>query len=161
MGARPRGVLSQSSFHFEFSYYDHSKAVYDYLPTGSISSTMVYAGGLCPGTGSLTASKAPWGGFLHIAGDFSYYDVLVDTASVPYTVPVNCLVFSRTVPESFDDLDTSATGSLPRTNDQATQMTGDFSDPVKRAEWKWQFHAAGLQGESRRDPASRALALFD
>jgi len=143
-GEGTRTTSSQSSFHFEFSYYDHSKAVYVYSPMGSISSTMLYAGGLCSGTGSSTDSKAPWGGFLHIAGNFSYYDALVDTASTPYTVPVNCIVFSRTVPEAFDDLDTAATGSFPRTNDQATKVTGDFSDPIKRTEWKWQFQAAGL-----------------
>ena len=143
-GTGTRTTSSQSSFHFEFSFYDHSKAVYVYLPTGSISSTMLYAGGLCTGTGSATDSKDPWGGFLHIAGNFSYYDARVDTASTPYTVPVNCLVFSRTVPEAFDDLDTTATGSFPRTNDQTTQVTGDFSDPTEGTEWKWQFHAAGL-----------------
>ena len=70
-GEGTRTTSSQSSFHFEFSYYDHSKEVYVYLPMGSISSTMVYAGGLCSGTGSLTDSKAPWGGFLHIAGNFT------------------------------------------------------------------------------------------
>ena len=82
-GEGTRTTSSQSSFHFEFSYYDHSKEVYVYLPMGSISSTMVYAGGLCSGTGSLTDSKAPWGGFLHIAGNFTYYDALVDTTSDP------------------------------------------------------------------------------
>jgi hypothetical protein len=143
-GEGTRTTSSQSSFHFEFSYYDHAKAVYVYLPIGSISSTMLYAGGLCSGTGSLTDSKAPWGGFLNIAGDFRYYDALVETASIPYTVPVNCLVFSRTVPEAFDDLDTSADGSFPRTNDQAKKVTGGFSDPIKRIQWKWQFRAAGL-----------------
>ena len=94
--------------------------------------------------GSLTDSKAPWGGFLHIAGNFSYCDALVQTVSIPYTVSVNCIVFSRTVPEAFDDLDTSADGYFPRTNEQAKKVTGDFSDPIKRAEWKWQFLAAGL-----------------
>jgi len=144
-GAATRTTSSQSSFHFEFSYYDHSKAVYEYLPTGSISSTMLYAGGFCSGTGSLTDSKAPWGGFLQIAGDFRSYDAFVDTASVKYTVPITCLGgFSSTVSAAFDDLDTTATGSFPVTNDQATQVTGDFSDPIKHTEWKWQFHAAGL-----------------
>ncbi len=144
-GAGTRTTSSQSSFHFGFSYYDHSKEVYVYLPTGSITSTMLYAGSFCSGTGSLTDSKAPWGGFLHIAGDFRYYDALVDTASVKYTVPITCLGgLSTTAGEAFDDLDTTATGSFPRTNDQATQVTGDYSDPIKRTEWKWQFHAAGL-----------------
>jgi hypothetical protein len=144
-GAGTRTTSSQSSFHFKFSYYDHSKAVYVYLPTGSISSTMLYAGGFCSGSGSLTDSKAPWGGFLHIAGNFSYYDALVQTDSIPYTVPITCLGgFSTSAKEAFDDLDTTATGSFPRTNDQATQVTGDYSDPIKRTEWKWQFHAAGM-----------------
>lgn len=143
-GEGTRTTSSQNSFHFEFSYYDHSKALYVYSPTGSISSTMLYAGGLCSGTGSSADSKAPWGGFLHIAGNFSYYDARVDTASTPYTVSVNCLVFSRTVAEAFDDLDTTATGSFPRTNDVAKKVTGDFSDPIERTEWKWQFLAAGL-----------------
>ena len=143
-GEGTRTTASQSSFHFEFSYYDHAKAVYDYVPMGSITSTMLYAGGLCSGTGSLTDSKAPWGGFLHIAGDFRYYDALVQTVSIPYTVPVNCIVFSRTVPEAFDDLDTSADGTFPVTNEQATKVTGDFTGVVRNTEWKWQFHAAGL-----------------
>ena len=143
-GEGTRTTSSQSSFHFEFSYYDHAKAVYVYLPMGSITSTMLYAGGLCSGTGSSLDSKAPWAGFLHIAGDFRYYDALVDTASIPYTVPVNCIVFSRTVPEAFDDLDTSADGSFPHTNEQATKVTGDFSILLKHTEWKWQFHAAGM-----------------
>ena len=69
-GEGTRTTSSQSSFHFEFSSDDHSKALYVYLPMGSISSTMLYAGGLCSGTGSSTDSKAPWGGFLHIAGQF-------------------------------------------------------------------------------------------
>ena len=143
-GAGTRTTSSLSSFHFEFSYYDHSKAVYVYLPMGSVTSTMVYAGGLCSGTGSLTDSKAPWGGFLHIAGDFRYYDALVQTDSIPYSVAVNCLVFSRTVPEAFDDLDTSADGTFPVTNEQTAKVTGDFSSALKGTEWKWQFHAAGL-----------------
>jgi hypothetical protein len=143
-GEGTRTTSSQSSFHFEFSYYDHSKEVYVYLPMGSISSTMLYAGGLCSGTGSSTDSKAPWGGFLQIAGNFSYYDAFVDTASVKYSVPVNCLVFSRSVPEAFDDLDTSADGHFPRTNEEASQVTGDYSDPDTHTQWKWQFHAAGL-----------------
>ncbi len=143
-GEGTRTTSSHSSFHFEFSYDDHAKAVYVYLPTGSISSTMVYAGGLCSGTGSSTDSKAPWAGFLHISGDFRYYDALVQTVSIPYTVLVNCLVFSRTVPDAFDDLDTSADGSFPVTNEQATEVTGDFSSALKGVEWKWQFHAAGL-----------------
>jgi hypothetical protein len=144
-GAGTRTTSSQSSFHFEFSYYDHSKAVYVYLPTGSITSTMLYAGGFCSGTGSLTDSKAPWGGFLHITGDFRHYDALVDTASIPYTVPITCLGgFSSTVDEAFDDLDTTASGSFPQTNDQATQVTGDYSDAARHTEWKWQLHAAGL-----------------
>ena len=97
-GAGARTTSSQSSFHFEFSSYDHSKAVYVYLPTGSISSTMLYAGGFCSGSGSLTDSKAPWGGFLHIAGDFRYYDASVDTSSITYTVPLTCVGgFSSTV----------------------------------------------------------------
>jgi hypothetical protein len=143
-GEGTRTTSSQSSFHFEFSYYDHSKAVYVYLPMGSIRSTMSYAGGLCSGTGTALDSRAPWGGFLHIAGNFSYYDALVKTDSIPYTVPVNCIVFSRSVPEAFDDLDTSAMGSFPVTNEQAPQVTGDYSDPDTHTQWKWQFHAAGL-----------------
>ncbi len=144
-GAGTRTTSSQGSFHFEFSFYDHSKEVYVYVPTGSISSTMLYSGGFCSGSGSLTDSKAPWGGFLHIAGDFRTYDALVQTASIPYTVPITCLGgFSTSAKEAFDDLDTTATGSFPHTNEQATQVTGDFSDPIKRTEWKWQFHAAGL-----------------
>jgi hypothetical protein len=39
---------------------------------------------------------------------------------------------------------TTATGSFPLTNDQATQVTGDFSDAIRHTEWKWQFHAAGM-----------------
>jgi CARDB len=143
-GEGTRTTSSGSSFHFEFSYYDHSKAVYIYLPVGSISSTMVYAGGLCSGTGSSLDSKSPWGGFLHIAGDFRYYDALVQTSSITYTVPVDCIVFSRSVSETFDDLDTTATGSFPLTNEQATKVTGADSDPIKRTQWKWQFHAAGF-----------------
>lgn len=144
-GAGTRTTSSQSSFQFEFSYYDHSKELYVYLPTGSITSTMVYAGGFCSGSGSLTDSKSPWGGFLHIAGNFRYYDAFVDTSAVTYTVPLTCLGgFSSSVSEAFDDLDTTASGSFPVTNEQATQVTGDYSDPVKRTEWKWQFHAAGL-----------------
>jgi len=144
-GAGTRTTSSQSSFHFEFSHYNHSDAVYVYVPTGSITSTMLYAGGFCSGTGSLTDSKAPWKGFLHIAGDFSHYDALVQTDSIPYSVPITCLGgFSTSAKEAFDDLDTSADGSFPRTNDQATRVTGDYSDAIKRTEWKWQFHAAGL-----------------
>jgi hypothetical protein len=142
-GEGTRTTASQSSFHFEFSYYDHSKAVYVYNPMGSITSTMLYAGGLCSGTGSLTDSKAPWAGFLHIAGDFRYYDALVQTVSIPYTVPVNCIVFSRTVPEAFDDLDTSADRTFPVTNEQATKVTGDFSSGLRNTEWKWQFRLQG------------------
>ena len=144
-GAGTRTTSSQSSFHFEFSYYDRSKAVYVYLPTGSITSTMLYAGGFCSGSGSLTDSKAPWGGFLHIAGDFRHYDALVQTDSIPYSVPITCLGgFSTSAKEAFDDLDTSADGFFPHTNEQATRVTGDFSIALKHTEWKWQFHAAGL-----------------
>ncbi len=143
-GEGTRTTASQGSFHFEFSCYDHSKAVYVYNPMGSITSTMLYAGGLCSGTGSMSDSKSPWGGWLHIAGDFRYYDALVQTDSIPYTVPVNCLVFSRTVPEAFDDLDTSADGTFPVTNEQATKVTGDFTGGATSTEWKWQFHTAGL-----------------
>ena len=144
-GAGTRTTASQSSFHFEFSYYDRAKAVYVYRPIGSIASTMLYAGGFCSGTGSLTDSKSPWQGFLHIAGDFRYYDALVQTASTPYTVPLTCLGgFSTTAKEAFDDLDTSADGSFPRTNEQAKTVTGDFSSGLKNTEWKWQFQAAGL-----------------
>ena len=144
-GAGTRTTSSQSSFHFEFSYYDHSKAVYVYVPMGSITSTMLYAGGFCSGSGSLTDSKAPWAGFLHIAGDFRYYDALVQTVSIPYSVPITCLGgFSTSAKEAFDDLDTSADGSFPVTNEQATKVTGDFSSGLRNTEWKWQFHAAGL-----------------
>jgi hypothetical protein len=145
-GAGTRTTSSQSSFHFEFSHYDHAKELYVYLPIGSITSTMVYAGGFCSGTGSLTDSKSPWGGFLHIAGDFRYYDAFVDTSSTPYTVPLTCLGgFTSSVSEAFDDLDTTASGTFPPlTNEQAAQVTGDYTDPVKRTQWKWQFHAAGL-----------------
>ena len=156
-GEGTRTTSSQSSFHFEFSYYDHAAEVYDYLPMGSISSTMVYAGSLCSGTGSLTDSKAPWGGFLHIGGNFGSYDAYVDTASVPYTVPVNCLVFSRTVPEAFDDLDTSADGSVPRTNDQAAQVTGRFQRPGHTHPVEVAVPRRRSVGEPRQRRLSRAL----
>src|SRR5262249_20155725 len=132
-----------AGFDFEFSLYDHDKGQYVYLPMGSVTSTSTY-GGVCTGTGSMTATHAPWGGFLYIAGAFRHYGAFVQADTTTYPVPITCLgAISTTATNGFDDLDTSADGTCPQTNAQAPHVTGDFSDAVKHLEWKWQFQAAG------------------
>ncbi len=110
---------------------------------GGITSTSTY-GGACTGTGSLTVTHTPWAGFLRINADFRSYDVLVQAGPTKYPVTITCLGgISTTAMNGFDDLDTSADGTAPVTNEQAPTVSGDFGDPTKRLEWKWQFQAAG------------------
>ncbi len=142
-GAATRITKAADTFHFEFSLYDHSKAQYVYLPMGSITSTATYAG-FCSGTGSMTATHTPWAGFLHIAGDFRYYDALVQSDPTKFPVTITCLGgISTTAMDGFDDLDTTGTTGFPLTNEQAPKVSGDFSDATTHTEWKWQFQAAG------------------
>ncbi len=142
-GSAARTTNAAAGFHFEFSLFDHSMQQYVYLPMGGITSTSTY-GGVCTGTGSLTVTHTPWAGFLHINSDFRSYDALVEADPTKYPVTITCLGgISTTAMNGFDDLDTSADGTAPVTNEQAPKVTGDFPDPTKRLEWKWQFQAAG------------------
>ena len=142
-GAAARTTSAGAGFSFQFSSFDHSKAQYVYQPMGPITSTSTY-GGFCTGVGSLTVTHTPWAGFLHLSGDFRYYDAFVQADPTKYPVTITCLGgITTTAMNGFDNLDTSADGTPPVTNEQAAKVSGDFPDASKRIEWKWQFQAAG------------------
>jgi hypothetical protein len=141
--AATRTTATGDGFHFEFSHYDHSAETYVYLPMGSATGTTTYAGA-CSGTASMTETHNPWAGSLLIAGDFHSYDALVHTVPpTMYPITVSCIGITTTTTSAFDELTTTtnSTGS-PSTNEQATKVSGDFSDTSLHTEFKWQFQAA-------------------